>query len=866
MPNSSDLTTGSSQTQRQSSSGLAAPLEYNKPIHGIDEVFNLDGSVKPQWDFVLHGVRELGSQEMAKREEKIRRILRDDGASYNLYDHDYSTNQNDSNNWELDAVPHVVGSEDWGTIESGLLERAELFNLLLRDIYGERSLISSGVLPPEALFSHAGYLRPCQGISLPGEHDLILHAVDLVRRSDGSMCVLSDRTQAPSGVGYALENRTVMSRVFPSLYRDSHVHRLASFYQRLRQTLTALSPNEQTPLIVLLTPGSQTETYFENAYLANYLGYPLVQSGDLVVRNGFVWMKSLEGLKRVDVILRRVDDLDCDPVELSNGSGLGVPGLLEIVRSGRVAVANPIGAGILENPVLHKFLPAISKHLIGRELRLDTVTTYWGGDEHDLKYITSNIRQLIIKPAYRGGNTSSVWGGALTEQQINELVAEIHRKRYHYVAQERMDKPRLPTFATGALESRPSLLRTYAVAADNSYTILPGGLTRIGATETTAVVNMQMGSPSKDTWVISTEPERTANHPVALGAANARSQSPLFSLPSRVVENLYWLGRYAERAEASLRFLRTVFVLLNSEEPISKDARRVLLQTVSQVTGTLPGFAEASDELLANPDAELLMVIKDDNRLGSIKSTLNSMLASADESKEMLSTDTMRVINDLRDATAELENTLKDGLTSAPEEALDPLVTALAALSGLMQESMIRLVGWRFMELGKRIERAQQTINAVRSLITPVLTDNDRSILQTALLLSMEVLITYRRRGRENRGIELGLELVLLDSNNPRSLIFQLERMEEHLSKLPRTDSGVELAEEDRVLLEAITSLKLSRLSGLLQSDSGERVEMDQLLSNLERLLEGFSGLLSSKHFDHRTDPQQLVTTFWGSR
>ena len=334
-----------------------------------------------------------------------------------------------------------------------------------------------------------------------------------------------------------------------------------------------------------------------------------------------------------------------------------------------------------------------------------------------------------------------------------------------------------------------------------------------------------------------------------------------------MVENLYWMGRYAERAEASLRMLRTVFVLLNGEDPISPTARRILLQTVTQITATLPGFMEASDELLANPDEELLLVIKDGGRIGSIKSTLNSMLSSADESKELLSTDSMRVINDLRDALDDLDLALAGGLKSAPEEALDPLVTALAALSGLMQESMIRGVGWRFMELGKRIERALQTINTIRSLVIPVTGEGDQSTLLTALLISMEVLITYRRRGREQRGIELGLDLVMLDGSNPRSLIFQLERLQQHLTELPGTDTtGGDLQEEERALLEAMTSLKLSRLPQLMETSTEKREDMDNLLLQLDKLLRDFNRFISDKHFDHRIDPQQLVTTFWGGQ
>lgn len=852
-----------SQVQSQTQSGQSKPLEYRQ-VNGLqDDAFAIDGSIKPQWDYLLNSLRNLGPEAMAERAQKVRRILRDDGATFNIYGRDDIP----STNWELDPVPHIIGSEDWGHIEAGLLERSELFNLVLRDIYGSRTLLRQGVLPPEALFSHGGFLRACQGIQLPGEHELIIHGVDMVRQYDGSMCVLSDRTQAPSGSGYALENRTVMSRVFPSLYRDSHVHRLASFYQRLRLKLVSLSPTDAPPLIAVLTPGSQSETYFEHVYLASYMGFSLVQSGDLIVRNGFVWMKSLDGLKRVDVILRQVEDTFCDPVELRGNSQLGVPGLLEVVRSGRVMIANPLGSGVLENPILLKYLPEISKCLLGREPRLNSVKTYWCGDDTDLAFVTANIRQLIIKPAYRGIGVSSVWGGDLSPDQENQLLATIHHNRYQYVAQERLEKPHIPAFSSGILEPRPALLRTFSIAADNTYTVLPGGLTRIGTNTRGLVINMQSGSPSKDTWVTASEPERILDFDNAQESSRANIDSQLVSLPSRVVENLYWMGRYAERADVSLRFLRTVFLLLNSEDPIEDDARRILLQTATQITATLPGFMNASEQLLSNPDEELLLIIKDGGRVGSIKSTLNAMLSSADQSMDLLSTDTIRVINDLGDALRQMDIELADGLTSAPEDALDPLVTGLAALSGLMQESMIRSVGWHFMELGKRIERALQTINTINNLITPVTGEAGKSTLLTALLISMEAFMTYRRGGREHKGIELGLKLVMLDSSNPRSLLFQLERLQQHLGELPNAAiQGGELGEEERALLEAITSLKLSRISQLLESNAEQPDKLKVFLEHLEKLLKDFNGLISEKHFEHRARPQQLVTSTLGGQ
>lgn len=853
----------------------AASLVYPHRASIADEVYSPSGQMKGHWEYLLQSLEALGPVALGERQEKARRILRDDGATYNIYD----DTEAPSRTWGLDLVPALIGSEEWGRIEAGLLERAELFNLLLKDIYGPRNLIRYGVFPPEVLYSHAGFLRACVGIKTPGDHDLIIHAVDLIRSAGGDMCVLTDRTQAPSGAGYALENRTVMSRVLPSLFRDSHVHRLALFFQRLRGKLMSLSVNPDQPQVVVLTPGAHNETYFEHAYLANYLGFPLVQSGDLVVRNGYVWMRSLNGLSRVDVILRRVDDWFCDPVELRGDSQLGVAGLLSAVRAGRVVIANPLGSGILESPVFLKYLPKIGKTLLGREPRLRSVQTFWCGDPKDLDHVINHIPELVIKPVFRSRHMQSVLGHQLNAAQRQELIARIKASPYQYVAQPSVMASHVPAFDGHNLVPRPSLLRSFAVASDTDYVLMPGGLTRIGQAENSFLITNQAGSVSKDTWVLASEPERISS--VAAGVDGARFQAgaATLSLPSRVVENLFWMGRYAERAEASLRLLRTVFMLLNNEEPVSQLSRRYLLQAVTQVTSTFPGFADADDKRISDPDEELLLVIKDGSRTGSIRSNLNAMLLSADESKELLSSDTLRVINDIRDVLDNLDTTLGGDLASAPEEALDPLVTALMALSGLTHESMIRGIGWKFMQIGRRLERGMQTIAIIRTLLVPALNEADQVSLLQALLLSLEVLISYRRRYRANMNVEMGLELVMLDNSNPRSLIYQFEQLRGHIDSLPHGNGNgaeaIALDAEQRALLEANTAIKLSRLQDLCAAtesatagkDKAEtenkRATLEALLVRLNGILAETSVIISDKYFDHRVGPTQLVRNMW---
>lgn len=840
----------------QAPTSTTQQLDYHRPDNNFyDEVFGSEVAPRAHWRYLLEGLSGMGQEGLEERERKAQRILRDDGATYNI------GREPGNRIWGLDPVPLVVDSEEWSRIETGLNERAELFDLILKDLYGPRELIRHRILPPEMIYSHRDFLRPCQDVRLPGEHQLILHAVDMVRGSDGRMVVIGDRTQAPSGAGYALENRTVISRVLPSLFRESQVHRLSLFFQTLRRKLASLSPNGDSPRVVILTPGAYSETYFEHTYLANYLGYSLVQGGDLTVRNGYVWMKSLDGLHRVDVILRRVDDTWCDPVELRSDSHLGVAGLLEVARAGNVAIANPLGSGVLENPVLYKFMPAIANFFLGREAELPSTQTRWLGDPQDREYVLANLEQLIIKPTARRSGEHSIYGAALDAEGRDRLRAEISRDPLHYVAQEANLPGTSPSWQQGLLRPRPTVLRSFAVADQTAYSIMPGGLTRVGARDTQWIVSNQMGATSKDTWVLASEPQRRTSPPEERVPAFVEDQAS--DLPSRVVENLFWLGRYSERAEAALRLLRTVFIQLNSTGPLSDEVRDLLLNAVTQVTTTYPGFTSGDTQMMNQPEPELMSVILDPQRPGSVTANLGAMLSCCEETKEMLSADTHRVINDLRDELAQLPQALRNGLSSAPEEALDPLVTSLLALSGLTQESMIRGFGWRFLEMGRRLERTLQSTALLRALLSPALDSADQEQVIETVLLTTEVLITYRRRYRTRPMLAHGLTLIMLDKTNPRSLHYQVDLLRQHIEQLQSRDLTPTLTEEHRCVLEALTLVQLSQPDALGNAEDGVRTELDKHLTRIQTLLCSAANAISGRYFAHRTDPQQLVKASW---
>jgi uncharacterized circularly permuted ATP-grasp superfamily protein/uncharacterized alpha-E superfamily protein len=827
---------------------------FSVPSGHYDEAYDLS-QPRAHWQYLLESIEELGNDGLQDRYKKAARILRDDGATYAL-----ANDPLGSTNWELDPIPMLISSDEWSQIEAGLIERAELLDFVLKDIYGPRELIRQGIIPPEIIFNHPGFLRQCQDIRLPAEHQLTMHAADMVRGPDGKIVIIGDRTQAPSGAGYALENRTVLSRVMPSLFRDSQVHRLSLFFQSLRSTLNSLAADKGvTPQIVILTPGAYSETYFEHIYLSNYLGFPLVQGSDLTVRDGCVWLKSLTGLSKVDVILRRVDDIYCDPVELKSDSYLGIPGLTEAVRAGNVVVSNPLGAGILETPALLKYLPAISQHFFGRELALPSVDTWWCGDPKDMAYIKANLDRLIIKPSMRQIEEPSIYGHQLGEANKTEVLAKIEKNPYAYVAQSYVAPSYLPAWQHTKIQSRPSIFRSFTVANESTYVVMSGGLTRVGLSPEDTVVTNQAGSQSKDTWILASEPEKQLSLIENSAVISELSQQP--NLPSRVVENLFWMGRYAERAESTIRLIRTVFMQLNGIDPLPDSSKKLLLQGLSKQTKCLPGFMQ--DDVLKAPDDELMSLILDGKRAGSVKSCLLALLVCSEEVKEMLSADTHRIINDLRDNLHDLDRVFVGGIPSAPEEALDPLVTTLLALSGLSHESMLHGVGWRFQEIGRRTERALQTALLIDSLLTTQGSDSEQHQVLESALLSVEALITFRRRYRNTKDIMSGLDLLMIDETNPRSIFYQLKRLEEHFDQLPQTAvvTRPSLTPEKRLLIKSLNDIQLADLEALTVIDgmSEDRKNLKVLLNELIDQLETFSTLLSDQYFDHQSGPQQLT-------
>ena len=869
----------------------------------IDEMLNPDGQVNPHWHAFMRALDTLGLAEMASRDEEVRRLLRENGVTYVLHGE-----RQKHRPWELDPIPFIISNTDWQAISEGLTQRAELLNLILMDLYGERTLIKDGVIPPEVVYAHAGFLRACVGFAPSGFPFLLNYAADLARGSDGKMWILSDRAQTPSGAGYALENRTVLARALPNLFGEVGVHRLSFFFRALQNSVADLqyqlestvriaSHQIDNPHVVVLTPGPLNETYFEHAYLANYLGYTLVQGDDLTVWDGRVWLKSLDGLRPVDIILRRVDDTFCDPLELRQDSRLGVAGLLEVIRQGNVVVINPPGSGVLENPGLMPFLPNISKRLMGEDLRLPSVATWWCGEPKQHEYVLANLEALVIKTIHRQPGERSVFGTQLSKAELDALRSQINANPHLYVGQEHVHLSTTPSLIDGKLEPRRAILRSFLFAEKDGYAVMPGGLTRCEGERGELTISIQDGGVSKDTWVLASEPEpHVSLWQRRISEVRGPASTNPAGLSSRAAENLFWVGRYAERAEGQARLLRimldkvkmgkmgletstlgevppsTVFT-----ETVGEDAREVselaylrsMLNSLTGLRSSPPGFVNKDEQSL---ESELLSIMRDTENTGSLVSTLQALLSAAYAVRDRWSTDTWRVMNNIEDLCAALDkNVHGDGSTDAQiltdlalQEtelaSLDQLIIFLSALSGLYAESMTQTIGWISLDMGRRIERALLLIMLCRSSLVAVQDDWIERLLLESVLAVAESLITYRSRYRVALHFPTVLELLLLDEHNPRSLLYQLKRLEEQIGALPRERLGYRLSEEEQLILEALTQLQLSNTVDLSERSehTTQRRGLEKLLVRLAQILIAISDVLTQTYFSHVQGPQQL--------
>ncbi len=751
--------------------------EYPQATDRYDELVEAPHAPRAHWRPLIEQLAAWPAERTRERLHSVHEQVRENGVTYNVY----ADPQGADRPWELDLLPMILSEEEWGRIEAGIVQRATLLNKVLLDVYGEQHLLKEGLLPPALVYGHAGYLRPCRGVKHAGDVMLHFYAADLARSPDGHWWVIGDRTQAPSGAGYALENRIIISRALPQLFRDLKVQHLAQFFATVRDSLAHWAPSRDakmsgSPYTVLLSPGPHNETYFEHTYLARYLGLALVEGNDLTVRDGCVWLKTLSGLQRVHAILRRLDDDYCDPLELRSDSALGIPGLVDAVRRGNVLVANALGSNLLESSTLLGYLPNLAQKLLGEPLKMPSVATWWCGEPAALNEAIANVHRLVFKGAFPQQRVEPMFGEDLDERGKKRVVSMLRARPNDYVAQELVHLSQAPVWDRShpRLLARSIGLRVFACATPNGYVVMPGGLTRVASAADARVISMQRGGSSKDTWVLASGPVSS----FSLLRRSIQEQELVragTNLSSRGVENLFWFGRYCERSEATARLLRVALGRFGDNVPGDDDerARPVMLELLRRA-GILPaGGPVPGDQELS---AALRAAVTDDAQPG-LAANLRQLMRVASMLRERLSLDNWRALNRLTQSVTQRRGrkvAFQDLLTE-----LDLAITGFSTLSGYALDGMTRDPGWRFLSIGRRLERLQWLCTALKHTVSgPAEMD------LTWLLRLADSIITYRARYMARPEWLPVLDLLIRDEANPRSIAFQVHGLRDYAQRL----------------------------------------------------------------------------------
>jgi uncharacterized circularly permuted ATP-grasp superfamily protein/uncharacterized alpha-E superfamily protein len=738
-----------------------------------DELLSSAGVPRAHWETFLQTLAARQGGQVSDTLSMMEREVREHGVTYNVY----ADPKGADRPWEVDPLPLLLPAREWEEIEAGIAQRAELLNRVLADVYGPQELLKSGAIPPSVIFGHSGFLHQVQGIRPPGGVHLFSYAADLARSPDGHWWVVQDRTQAPSGAGYALENRLVVSRVFPQMFKDLKVQHLAGFFSSLRDSMFRWAPKGDGPTqIALLTPGPHNETYFEHALLARYLGCALVEGSDLTVRDGKVWMKTVDGLSRVHALLRRQDDDYCDPLELRSDSALGIAGLTDCARRGTILLANALGSGVIESGALLGYLPKLSESLLGEPLRLPSVATWWLGEPAAFRDAWERLEHIIIKPLDRSAPEPAVFGADLSPDERVLLRARVASRPQRYVAQEWVRVSQAPVLERSHAMQREQIagrtvgLRVFAVATPNGYQVLPGGLTRVAGDGDSRVVAMQRGGRSKDTWVLSDAPVNASFSLLSRTVTPADLVSSRGNLPSRAAENLFWFGRYGERCDGTARLLRVAIGSVLGSDDTRADVT---------VDGLVPALELARHmhliESLEHPGVELLRAATHpDEGLGACFRQLSRVAFNL---RDRMSADNWRTLNQLiADPVFRRGGSLPLALAW-----LDRAVTSMMTLSGFALDGMTRGTGWRFLSLGRRIERLSNLCMALQ-----VATREGRSGGLDWLLELTDSTVTFRSRYLVSAEWLPVLDLLLRDDTNPRSIGFQVKGLVEYVDKLER--------------------------------------------------------------------------------
>ncbi len=831
----------------------SSPLLYPPQADTFDELIAQDGSVRAHWEDFLKGFSSLNPAEKQVAQETAQRMLKAGGVTHRVG----QDGRQSDRPWQLDLFPLLISQEEWQQLEAGLIQRARLLNHILSDLYGPQQLLKNGTLPPAVVFGNPQFLQPCHEI--PVQNGTYLHflAFDVARAPDGQWWVLRDRTEAPTGAGFALENRIIVSRALPDLFDETHVQRLTSFFQTFSQNFLQCSQRED-PLAVVLSPGPQNVAYFEHAYLSRYLGYPVVEGSDMTVRDDRLFLKTVDGLKPVDLVLRRIYSDLCDPLELSTESALGIPGLLQSIRAGHVTMGNALGSGLVDSEVLLSFLPSLCQFFFSEGLKIPSVATWWCGQSNERAYVLENMQQLMIRRVLtpkreQSHSRLSSFGPDLSQQGQATLTQAIIRRGHEYVGREIVSPSTTPFWsADNQLKPVPMTLRLYLTATKDGYSVMPGGLARVSVQSDPRGHWHEPGDFSKDTWVkgdnvFDTHVAVTPTQHTVLLRRGGRD------LPSRTADNLFWLGRYIERAEGAIRLLRSLFSRTSGEAGLSDEP-----DTLSRLVALLvmqkhlsPRRAKRAVEGGADMvEAELRSILFDPDSPDGLSVILQNVRRTAELVRHRLSQDTWNILVELTGVPKEWTRTKGQSMDDAIR-LLSRMIQHLAAVNGMVMENMTRSYAWRFLEMGRRLERVRHLSKLIRHL---AIRGNPEETGSLNLLLELaDSSLTYRTRYKSEAKLAAVLDLLLADETNPRSVIFQVLIFDDHISALPHEETSASLNPTQKITTRICTDIRLTDMIQVaeLTKKTKVRANLVRLLKQLDQGVHQLSDLVAHTYFSH---------------
>ncbi|MBP7000252.1 MAG: circularly permuted type 2 ATP-grasp protein [Amaricoccus sp.] len=764
------------------------------------------GRVRPVWRQFVEHFAQLSPDDIDRRFARGDQYLRDAGVFFRQYGAAGSTERS----WPLAHVPVILAEAEWRGIAEGLVQRADLLEAVAADLYGQNRLVAEGHLPAELVAGSREWLRPLVGITPRGGHFLHFVAFEIGRGPDGAWWVLGDRTQAPSGAGFALENRVATTRVYSDLFGEARVERLAGFFRAFRDALQGLA-NDPAARTAILTPGPLNDTYFEHAYIARYLGLALLEGEDLTIDEGRVKVRTVAGLRPVNVLWRRMDAAFADPLELAAESRIGTPGLVGAVRRGAVTLVNALGSGVLETRALLAFLPRIAPVVLGEPLKLPNIATWWCGGEAERAHVRAEIDRMMIGSAHATHLPfetieTTVHGGQFRGPARANVEAWLEAEGPRLVGQEAVTLSTTPAWVDGALAPRPMSLRVFLARTAGGWHAMPGGFARIGRTADPSAIAMQRGGSAADVWIVSERPVEPVSLMPERGTAPFARATPS-ALPSRAADNLYWLGRYVERAEGVMRLLRALHVRL--AETGDRAAPLVLV---------------LADEL------DAMGVDAEQNLPDGLQDILRSAIFSAGNVRDRFSIDGWMALNDLARTAGRMAETVAPGDDAA--RAMGVLLRKITGFSGLVHENMYRFTGWRFLTIGRSLERALYTVANLRALADP---DAPEGALDLAVEVGDSVM-THRRRYTVATNRETVVDLLALDAMNPRSVLYQLSELKEHVATLPGAEVNGQMSALSRAVLRTHCGLAVmtpEELDGARLRGVADEIEaVSELLSD----------------------------------